>query len=91
MVVSVIVGFMLFAAKRYCEELYPGTAVWGYEDIALIAFGPVGKVTVTTSDSFVAVCHGCMLFQPQIVVLLTLIILLFLSLIAYMIYTRDQV
>ena len=45
MVVSVMVGFMLFAAKRYCEELYPGMAVWGYEDIALVAFGPVGKVT----------------------------------------------
>ena len=46
MVVSVVVGFMLFSAKSDCEELYPGTAVWGYEDIALIAFGPIGKVHI---------------------------------------------
>lgn len=44
MVVSVIVGLMLLAAKRYCEELYPGMAVWGYEDLALASFGPIGKV-----------------------------------------------
>ena len=44
MVLSIVVGFQLFAAKRYCEQLRPGTAVWGYEDIALVAFGPIGKV-----------------------------------------------
>jgi hypothetical protein len=43
MVVSITVGFQLFAAKRYCEQLNPGTQVWGYEDIALVAFGPIGK------------------------------------------------
>ena len=44
MVVSVVVGFLLFSSKRYCGELYPGMAVWGYEDLALAAFGPIGKV-----------------------------------------------
>jgi amino acid permease len=68
MVVSITVGFQLFAAKRYCEQLNPGTQVWGYEDIALVAFGPIGKI----------------------IVLLTLIVLLVLTLIAYMIFTRDQ-
>ena len=44
MVVSVIVGFLLFSAKHYSRELYPEMAIWGYEDLAFAAFGPVGKV-----------------------------------------------
>ena len=45
MVFSVIVGFMLFSAKRYCAEIYPSREVWGYEDLAQAAFGAVGKVS----------------------------------------------
>lgn len=44
MIVSIIVGFLLFSAKRYCQELYPKMPVWGYEDLALASFGAVGKV-----------------------------------------------
>ena len=44
MVVSVIVGFLLISAKRYSVDLYPRMDVWGYEDLAFAAFGPIGKV-----------------------------------------------
>ena len=44
MMVAVLVGFMLFSAKRYCAEVYPQKEVWGYEDLAHAAFGAVGKV-----------------------------------------------
>ena len=68
MVVSILVGFMLFSAKRYCEELTPTAQVWGYEDIAFIAFGPIGKVhtcvhiRVYTIEHCVCLCvfeRGC--------------------------------
>lgn len=68
MVMSIHIGTMLFASKRYAAEVYPGKEVWGYADLAQIAYGPLGKIAV----------------------LLTIAILLFLSLIAYMIYARDQ-
>ncbi len=45
MLISVIVGFMLFSGKRYCSELFPKMEVWGYEDLAQAAFGAVGKVS----------------------------------------------
>ena len=45
MMVAVLVGFMLFSAKRYCAEVYPQKEVWGYEDLAHAAFGAVGKVS----------------------------------------------
>ena len=47
-----IVGFLLFSAKHYSRELYPEMAIWGYEDLAFAAFGPVGKVReLITQDS----------------------------------------
>ena len=48
MIVSIVVGFLLFSAKRYCQELYPKMPVWGYEDLALLSFGAVGKVGLGT-------------------------------------------
>ena len=60
MIVSIIVGFLLFSAKRYCEELYPKMPVWGYEDLALLSFGAVGKVKLgihfSEGDREVLVC-----------------------------------
>ena len=46
--ISIVVGFMLFAGKRYCAELFPKMEVWGYEDLAQAAFGAVGKVREDT-------------------------------------------
>ena len=45
MLIAVLVGFMLFSAKRYCADIYPKKEVWGYEDLADAAFGAVGKVS----------------------------------------------
>lgn len=59
MVVSVIVGLMLLAAKRYCEELYPGMAVWGYEDLALASFGSIGKVPSNLGGYGTCVFYHC--------------------------------
>ncbi len=42
---SIHVGSMLFAGKRYAEEVHPDREVWGYDDLAEVAFGTVGKVT----------------------------------------------
>ncbi|XP_064386869.1 sodium-coupled neutral amino acid transporter 7-like isoform X2 [Halichondria panicea] len=68
MLISIHVGSMLFAGKRYAEEVYPDREVWGYADLAEVAYGTIGKIAV----------------------LLTIAVLLFLSLIAYMIFARDQ-
>lgn len=44
-IISVHVGTMLFAGKRYAAEVYPDREVWGYADLAEIAFGTIGKVS----------------------------------------------
>lgn len=44
------IGSMLFAGKRYAAEVYPDKEVWGYADLAEVAFGTVGKVTLTHCD-----------------------------------------
>ncbi len=46
---SVHIGSMLFAGKRYAAEVYPDREVWGYADLAEVAYGTVGKVTHTHS------------------------------------------
>ena len=42
--VAVMSGVYLFAAKRYCTEVFPEMEVWGYEDLAQAAFGAIGRV-----------------------------------------------
>lgn len=41
---SIHIGSMLFAGKRYAAEVYPDEEVWGYADLAEVAFGIIGKV-----------------------------------------------
>ena len=45
LLISIFVGLMLYSSKRYCQELYPSMDVAGYEDIALAAFGTIGRVS----------------------------------------------
>lgn len=45
-IVAVMSGVYLFAAKRYCTEVFPEMEVWGYEDLAQAAFGAVGRVSM---------------------------------------------
>lgn len=45
LLISIIVGLMLYSSKSYCQELYPAMDVAGYEDIAVAAFGTVGRVS----------------------------------------------
>ena len=50
LLISIFVGLMLYSSKRYCEELYPGMDVGGYEDIAVAAFGTIGRVSYTGTN-----------------------------------------
>ena len=45
---SIHIGSMLFAGKRYAAEVYPEKEVWGYADLAEVTFGIVGKVSHMT-------------------------------------------
>lgn len=42
---SIYVGSMLLASKRYCSEVYPKMEVWSYEDLAYASFGVLGRVS----------------------------------------------
>ena len=56
LLISVVVGLMLFSSKRYCAELFgDDVEVWGYEDLAQIAFGVAGKVGLFLA-SIICVC-----------------------------------
>lgn len=44
MVMAILVGFLLYDAKKYSHEICPGLEVKGYEDLAEGSFGAVGRV-----------------------------------------------
>lgn len=45
MIISIIVGLYLFESKRFSQDICPMVEVRGYEDLAEIAFGVVGRVS----------------------------------------------
>lgn len=49
MIMSIIVGLYLYEGKRCCQEICPNMEVRGYEDLAEVAFGSVGRVSTVGS------------------------------------------
>ena len=45
MIMAIIVGLYLFESKRFAQDICPMVEVKGYEDLAEIAFGVVGRVS----------------------------------------------
>ena len=45
MIIAVIVGLYLFNSKRRCQEVCPTMVINGYEDLAEVTFGPIGRVS----------------------------------------------
>ena len=45
MVISIAVGLYLIESKRYSKELFPAAEIEGYEDLAEVTFGAVGRVS----------------------------------------------
>ena len=49
MIMAIIVGLYLFESKRFAQDICPMAEVKGYEDLAEIAFGVVGRVSGSLS------------------------------------------
>ena len=45
MVISIAVGLFLIESKRYSKRLFPGVEISGYEDLAEITMGSIGRVS----------------------------------------------
>lgn len=45
MLMSIVVGLYLYEAKRVCQDICPNMVVSGYEDLAEVAFGAIGRVS----------------------------------------------
>ena len=45
-IIAILVGSMLYVGKQCASEVTPEAEVSGYEDLAWVAFGPIGKVCV---------------------------------------------
>lgn len=60
MVVSIVVGVYLIESKRYSKRLFPVVEISGYEDLAEITLGSIGRVRELHHDirmiSFDFVC-----------------------------------
>ena len=52
MVISISVGLFLIESKRYSQRLLPGVEVSGYEDLAEITMGSIGRVSTILSVSY---------------------------------------
>lgn len=47
MIIAVVVGLYLFTSKRRCQEVCPTMSINGYEDLAEVTFGRIGRVSNT--------------------------------------------
>ena len=45
LIMAVLIGFLLYDAKKYSHEICPGLEVKGYEDLAEASFGALGRVS----------------------------------------------
>ena len=51
MIISIVVGLFLIESKRYSKELFPEVEIEGYEDLAEVSFGVIGRVSLANSEN----------------------------------------
>lgn len=59
MVISVAVGLYLIESKRYSKKLFPNVEIGGYEDLAEVAFGAVGRVSLSEQNFTISQYDTC--------------------------------